>query len=135
MMRVFGRQIAGKAFRFAEPATGRPAELNCVITLGLGGNPKILVGLLEVAVDYFGLISGRTFAASRNRTRSGWIEVIRVRVSNLYLVVIQPIAATEDDVALRPKRTPVEADLWSKVQLLRVPGTNSSAYTNPSQQA
>src|ERR1700758_817822 len=76
----------------------------------------------------------RTRAGSRNRRGARRIEVIGVRVCNLLLVVVQAETAPQNQLPVVEVWTPVEADLWSKVKVLRVPGVDSRAYGDSGQE-
>src|SRR5277367_3831842 len=67
---------------------------------------------------------GGTFTAARNRAGSRRVEVIRVSVCDLPLVIVQAVTAAKDYLSVGLRRTPVEADLRAKVELLRVPGAD-----------
>src|SRR5271170_1197521 len=70
---------------------------------------------------------GGIFTTARNRAGSRRVAVIRVRVCDLLLVIVQAVTAAEDHLSVGLRRTPVEADLWAKVELLRVPGSDSGS--------
>src|ERR1700723_180244 len=68
---------------------------------------------------------GGTLTAARNRAGSWRVAVIRVGVCDLPLVIVQAETAAEDHLAFGCSRTPVEADLRAKVELLRLPRADS----------
>src|SRR5580704_16254764 len=76
----------------------------------------------DIRIDLGGILT-----AARNGAGSWRVAVIRVGVCDLPLVIVQAVTTAEDHLAVGCSRTPVEADLRAKVELLRVPGADSRA--------
>src|ERR1700761_57324 len=76
----------------------------------------------------------RTGAGTRDRSGSRRIAVVGIRCGNLLLVIVQAVTAAPDYLSIQISRAPVETDLWSEIEILRVPGVESGAYRNPGQE-
>src|ERR1700722_16552375 len=77
-------------------------------------------GVEDIRIDL-----GRAFTTARNRAGSWWVAIICVGVCDLPLVIVQAETPAEDHLAFGCSRTPVEADLRAKVELLRLPRADS----------
>src|ERR1700752_679433 len=135
MVQVLRRQITGQGIQICRSyyrQTGRVKRGNHTRIWRISGDTARVA---RSCVEDIWIDVSRTGAGSRNRTGSGWVEIIGVRVGNLLLVVGDAEPAAPDHLSIEHVRGPVEANLWSEVSLLRVPGVDSSTDRDAGQKS
>src|ERR1700679_3214966 len=127
MILILSGQVTGQRAEVCAPGGGQASGVKRGNRAWVRGKAIDVGWTARDRVEDIRIDLGGIFTGARNRAGSWRVTVIRVGVCNLLLVIVDAETAAENHLTFGFSRTPVEADLRAKVELLRVPGADPGA--------